>query len=475
MLRKKGLGSRVCVFRSKDKHSNWEAQMQSSTSCPDVETVAQLIGRFFTEDIEALARESGVVQRRSRLDGSTLLQVLVFGFLKHPQLTLKQLAQLCYARGVELTAQGLHSRINAYSVTFLRAMFERGFRVFRSALPLPLPLLQRFTQINIVDSSVVALPEGLQAEYRGCGGSGPKASLKLQLVFDFLRGNVEQLVVQAGRAVDQVYRDYLAVVTPRSLTLADLGYFCLEAFAAIAARGGYFLTRYSYPTAVFTPPGESLALLPMLAHTPATTLTMPILLGAETQLPSRLIALRVPQEVGDVRRRKLLDKVRRGKRKSYSHDYLAFQDWSVWITNVPADLLSAEQARCLYRVRWQIELLFKLWKSSGGLCNPRCVRRDRVLTELYAKMLGLLLCHFLVAPLRVPDDQWADREISAVHARQLLADCAIHLLPSLSDLPTLTQLVAHFQALLLRFGCKEKRKHRPNICQCLVDAEGALA
>lgn len=449
--------------------------MQSNTSCPDMETLAQRIGRFFTEDIEALARKSGVVQRRSRLDGTTLLQVLVFGFLKHPRITLKQLAQLCYARGVELSAQGLHSRINASSVTFLRAMFERGFEVFRSALPLPLPLLQRFTQINIVDSSVVALPEALQTEYRGCGGGGPKASLKLQLVFDFLHGNVEQLVVQAGRATDQVYRDYLAVVTRGSLTLVDLGYFCLEAFAAIVARGGYFLTRYCYPTAVLTPQGKSLALLPMLAHTSATTVTMPILLGAEAQLPTRLIAVRVPQEVGDARRRKLLDKVRRGKRKQYTHDYLAFQDWSVWVTNVPEDLLSAEQARCLYRVRWQIELLFKLWKSSGGLRNSRCTRRDRVLTELYAKMLGLLLCHFLVAPLRVPDDQWADREISAVHARQLLADCAIRLLNSLSDLPTLIQHIADFQAQLVRFGCKDKRTQRPNICQLLADAEGALA
>lgn len=447
--------------------------MQSSTICPNMETLATLIRRFFAEDIETLARECQVVQRRSRLEGTTLLQVLVFGFLQDPLITLKRLAQLCYERGVLLTAQGVHSRINAYSVAFLKAMFERGFQVFRNRLALPLPLLQRFTPINIVDSTVVALPEGLQTEYPGCGGGGPAASLKLQLVFDCLHGNVEQLVVQAGRATDQVYRDYLARVTPG--TLVDLGYFCLDAFAEIVARGGYFLTRYCYPTKVLTRQGAPLELLSLLARTPATRLELPILLGAEARLPGRLIARRVSQETADMRRCKLRDKVRRGKRKPYSHDYLAFQDWSVWITNVPPDLLTAEQVCCLYRVRWQIELLFKLWKSRGGLLKPSSTRRERVLTELYAKMLGLLLCHWLVAPLRVPDERWDHREISPAHARQLLATLATRFLHALPSLLVLTQLVTLYRELLLTYGCKEKRKARPNACQCLVDAAAALA
>ena len=112
--------------------------------------------------------------------------------------------------------------------------------MFRSALTrYRCRLLQRFTgQINIVDSSVVALPEGLQAEYRGCGGgSGPKASLKLQLVFDFLRGNVEQLGgagrTGGGSGLPGLPGGGHAEVADG---LADLGYFCLEAFAAIGRR-----------------------------------------------------------------------------------------------------------------------------------------------------------------------------------------------------------------------------------------------
>jgi hypothetical protein len=449
--------------------------MQSSTECPTMEAVGQLIARFFTGDIEPLARETKVVQRASRLTGTRLVQVLVFGFLKDPQITLRQLAQLCCELGTAISPQGLHSRINRYSVKFFKALFERGFALFQSQLVLQVPMLQNFSQVNLVDSSVVALPERMQAEYPGCGGSGPAASLKLQTVFDFLRGGLVSLVVQAGRATDQAYHDYLDHVRAGSLTLMDLGYYRLDSFAAIAAHGAYFLTRYCYPTRVLTPTGTPIELLRELQATPAAQVVREVLLGAEHRLPVRLIAVRVPQAVGDARRRKLHAKVKAGKRQPFSAAYLAFQDWSVWLTNTPAELLPDAQVPTLYRVRWQIEMLFRLWKSYGGVGCERVARPERVLTELYAKLLGLLVCQFLVAPLRIPDDIWEGREISAVQARKLLADFALRLVSSLEDLPVLIALLVRYQALLLRFGCKDKRKRHPNVCQMLVDSEVALA
>jgi hypothetical protein len=404
-----------------------------------------------------------------------LVQVLVFGFLKDPRITLRQLAQLCQELGVPISAQGLHSRISAYSVELFKRLFERGFGLFQSKLALKVPVLQNFSQINLVDSSVVALPDSMQTEYPGCGGGGPVASLKLQVVFDFLHGAVRQLAVQAGRATDQAYRAYLDVVSAGSLTIADLGYFRLDAWAALAQRGAFFLTRYCYPTRVLTLEGTPMELLRELRDTPAARVVRKVLLGAEERLPVRLIAVRVPQEVGDERRRRLRDKVKRGKRKPFSAEYLAFQDWSVWLTNAPADLLGDTQVPTLYRVRWQIELLFKLWKSYGGVCCEHVERRERVLTELYAKLLGLLVCHFLVAPLRTPGDIWEGREISEVQARKLLADFALRLVSSLEDLTALMAHLMHYQELLVRFGCKDKRKGHPNVCQMMVDAKGALA
>lgn len=445
--------------------------MQSSLTSLDLPSVGKCISEFFvTTEIEALARETKLVRRRSKLTGTLFLQVLVFGFLKTSRASLKQLAQLCSSLGAWLTPQAIDERLSEFSVAFLKRMFERGFAVFRNQLPLPLKQLQRFTQINLVDSTILTLPDALADEYPGSGGSGPPASVKIQLVFDFLRGNVQQLVLQAGRATDQAYRDYLAVVSAGSLTLMDRGYFCLGTFVTLVERGAYFISRYLYPTKLSTPEGAVVNLLTLLQSTTAQEFEQAVLLGAKEQLAVRLIVVRVPPAVAEKRRQRLKEKVKRGKRKAYSPEYLALQDWSLWITNVPAAWLSMAHVRCLYRVRWQIELIFKLWKSYCGLQPQHVWRRERILTELYAKMLGILLGTYLSAPLRIPDAQWAERELSSVQAHKLLADMALQLLLALHDLEALTTLIMTYHQLLIRYGLEEKRKLHPNVYGVLAEA-----
>ena len=83
---------------------------------------------------------------------------------------------------------------------------------------------------------------------------------EIQLVFDFLHGNLKQVEMQTGLDADQGYREYLKVVEGGSLTIVDLGYFCLDAFWAIADKSAYFLSRYFYPTALFDKLGKRLDL-----------------------------------------------------------------------------------------------------------------------------------------------------------------------------------------------------------------------
>ena len=45
---------------------------------------------------------------------------------------------------------------------------------------------------------------------------------------------------------------------------------------------------------------------------------------------------------------------------------------------------------------WQIELLFKLWKSHGGVEESRSDQAYRVLCEVYAKLLAMVVQHWLL-------------------------------------------------------------------------------
>ena len=68
----------------------------------------------------------------------------------------------------------------------------------------------------------------------------------------------------------------------------------------------------------------------------------------------------------------------------------ALAAWTVYVTNVPVALLSLDEALVLARCRWQIELLFKLWKQEGRIDESRSEQPWRVLCEVYAKLLGMV-------------------------------------------------------------------------------------
>ena len=59
--------------------------------------------------------------------------------------------------------------------------------------------------------------------------------------------------------------------------------------------------------------------------------------------------------------------------------------------------LTSRQVLALLRVRWQVELLFKLWKSHAKVDEWRSHNPWRILCEIYAKLIGLVLSHWLFA------------------------------------------------------------------------------
>jgi hypothetical protein len=66
-----------------------------------------------------------------------------------------------------------------------------------------------------------------------------------------------------------------------------------------------------------------------------------------------------------------------------SQTYLFILGWKLFVTNAPDTMITIKQACDLYRIRWQIKLVFKLWKSYCGLNHILAWHKERVLTELY--------------------------------------------------------------------------------------------
>lgn len=433
-----------------------------------LQQIGSQIQKFFSEGIEELARQTKFVQRSSKLTGSKFLQALVFTSLEKPEMTLSNLQQSCLDLEVSISQQSIDERLDEKSVNFLKQLFSQAMQRFAVAEPLGIQWLQQFKAIYLLDSTQISLPESMAGLFPGAGGNGPSASLKIQLVFDFLCGQIKQTEFCNGREPDQGYHGHEWLIAKGVLLISDLGYFVLDTFKQINDCGGYFLSRFQAQTALLTPTGERLALKKLLAAQSTPLAEVEVLIGNRNQhqIPCRLIMIRLPQEVADRQRQKAKANAQRHGRP-VTQEYLKLLDWALFVTNVPVTLLRSEHVASLYRVRWQVELVFKMCKSFCGLDYIASLRPHRILTELYARLIGLVLTYFLIAPLRLPYGTTANREISPFKVRQIFQRFARTWALALNHADDLLASITDFFRHVEHSGFKQKRKKSPNLLHAL--------
>jgi hypothetical protein len=437
--------------------------------------LSRILNEVVTERADALARSSGFVRRRSKLSGAVFVQALVFGWLGTPTAGVGVLSRLAGALGVRITPQGLEQRCTKVAATYLQEVLAEGVKRLIESEPTAVPILRRFTGVYIQDSTTVPLPDALAAEWPACGNSGAPeaatASLKLQVRLELARGTITGPALHAGRASDRATVDVGDPVPAGALFIADLGYFSLPYLRALGERGVSWLSRLQVQTAVFTPDGRRLDLLAWLrrhAATPATTLDEPVALGVGQHLPARLLVVRVPPDVSATRRRKLKAEAQR-RGKTVSQARLARADWTLLVTNVPPAVLTTEDALVLARARWQIELLFKLWKSHGHLTSSRSHKPWRRVCELFAKLLALLIQHwlFLVTCWRCP-------KRSLVRAAQLVRQFALALAIACDSAAHLAATIRRLDAGLQAGATIDPRRRSPGTWQLLLALDSRL-
>jgi hypothetical protein len=359
-----------------------------------VAKVATAMQAVLTTTAERAARQTGCVQRVRQFTGATFVQTLVFGWLAHPGATLVQLCQTAAARGVLISPQGLDARFTPAATACIQEVLTAAVQQVVATQPAALPLLDRFAAVVVQDSTLIPLPDALADTWAGCGGSGSQAALKLQVSLDLRGGRLLGPTLHPGREHDQRHAPDLTPWPADTLGLRDLGYFNLEHLAAQAAAGHWWITRPKVNTRIRVADGPVTTLVAVIAPLTGERGDVPIRLGAVQQLSCRLVAVRVPPAVAERQRRKARAEAHKHGR-GVSAARLALADWFVVVTNVPVARLSAHDVLVLARVRWQIELVFKRWKSLGQVDAWRSAKPDRILCEVYAKLIGMVVAHWI--------------------------------------------------------------------------------
>ena len=437
-------------------------------------TIAQVVTTMQTvlgSVADAAARETGLVQRASKLTGAKFVQTLVWGWLAKGDSTLEELSQTAISLGVAITPQGVDARFSPQAAACLAQVLAAAVQELLDADEGESTLLSRFTGVYVLDSTTIALPDCLAACWAGCGNGqgGNQATLKAQVRWDLRRGTLEGPLLQPGRVHDRSSPLQEAPLPRGALRLADLGYFDLALLADLDCQGVYWVSRLQMGTLVRDAQGQSIALDALLAALCESQLDMLISVGKAQHLACRLVAQRVSAEVAEERRRHLRKEARR-RGQTVSAARLRLAAWTFYITNVPPCLLSMAEVFILARLRWQVELLFKLWKSHGQVDTWRSRKPWRILCEVYAKLLAMLVQHwiFLIGCWRVPNR-------SLVKAAQTVAKYAPALAGLFQSPSALADTLTRLATCLAR-GCRmNTRRKEPNSYQLLAHAVGGLA
>jgi hypothetical protein len=436
-------------------------------------TVAAALQDVLGPVADRAGRTSGCIRRSRKFTGASLCQTLVFGWLAHPTASLSDLCRAAMDVGVQITRQGIDQRLQGAGATRLAAML---LEVLQAAVQQVVVsdatvcgVLTRFSTVLVEDSSVLPLPPDLASVWQGCGGAPgtSAAALKLVLRWNLVTGRLIGPLLAPGRVHDGVLAD-AHPLPAGSLYLADLGYFGLARFARLDAAGVGYLSRLRARTTIVDAAGLSWRPGAFLARHAAHQLDCWVHLSARTQYPVRLLAHRVPPQVADQRRRTLRAAARREGRIPEA-DTLLLCDWIVLITNLPVEQLRLAEAIALARARWQIELIWKLWKHDGGLTTSRSAQPEHRLVELYAKLIGLLVQHWLMLSTTVPV-----LAVSRVSMAALIRHHASALARALHAGHGLHRALRTLRAAI-HPGCRLTTcRHRPSTWQRLLDPDHCL-
>jgi hypothetical protein len=356
------------------------------------------VKKFFEQTAQEKARETKFVQRDSPLDGRVFLLSLMLTVFQHGTIVLDQLAKAAHKvnPSLSLTGQAFKERFNAFAVEFLKAMFAEALKLTSPAPDRVAPLLELFAAVYLLDSSNVTLPDTLKQDFRGCGGVGAKAAAKVYLLLNYLSGAYESLRIEHGRQPDQkMGQEFIAGRRPGALWIFDLGFFNAAFLASIAKASSFFLSRLAASQQVFWARNfqgelERLELDRLLRLSARELFEIEVVFGPKQEVVARLIIAPVPKKVANARRRRARQAARKQGRTP-AQTTLSRCDWTLLLTNAPEAQLPTSAALEVYCVRWQVELVFKLFKSDARLETTKATENQRVKCELYAKLIALWL------------------------------------------------------------------------------------
>ena len=445
------------------KKANEEATCQEPAKTQNPLLHVKTIDRHLEQvDLDKIARSSKFYQRTPKKINALAFVKSLCNAAYQGIFSYSKVAFLLGLIGVDISKQGVSDRINNHGVSFLKLVLnaiiqdKSGLNTIYNT-----GVFKTFNNVYLQDSTHLALPKHLSDIYPGAKNQSHKksAGLKIQAIFSLFTDRLTCFSISPFTRPDQsASKDILSYIKAGDLIIRDLGYFVLSVFKELICNGVFLLSRYKSNVSIYGPEsGKKISLLKMLSK--KNSLDITVLLGSEQRVPIRLVAVPVPDNIANERRRKA--KNNRDSNCNPSKESLKLLGWEIFVTNVDSTLWSPLDILEIYGIRWRIEIIFKAWKSHLAIKQiPDRINSNELEIYLYAHLLNIIFFHAFFDQL----NQFVYRKYKMNLSILKIAPLFDQIINSIMlgnelDNKHLTYLLEH---VLLRHCCYEKRKNRIN-------------
>ncbi|WP_432400426.1 IS4 family transposase [Wukongibacter sp. M2B1] len=382
--------------------------------------IKEILKIMSKEEIEKIARDVGFIQRQGKIQAWEFLYLCAFSGLDVSKNTLVAMsANLSSKVATEVSTQAIDQRLNDKAVCFLQEIFTRLLNsASLSDSKIPSAWDEHFDRIRIVDSTAFQVPKIYKNEYQGSGGSSQPAGVKIQLEYELKSGKFIHVDVGPGKGNDNTFGSQIKnTFRPKDLSLRDLGYFSFKDFEDLESRGAFYVSRLKPNIAVYLEnedvkyhkngkPKKSTMYkridLSDIASKMSEGEILEIknaLVGRDTKRRERMVIYKLTKNQLKERQSKM-EKTAKKKGIKKSENTIKLMGITIYITNIKSDILPNNQIHEIYSLRWQIEIIFKIWKSIFHISNVKPAKIQRFKCQLYGKLILLVLSSILMFKIR---------------------------------------------------------------------------
>jgi len=384
------------------------------------------------------------------------LDTLFFDTLDGKSTLRRHSQNLLHHSNIRVSREAVNKRFNERAVAFMSKLLEKTLSYQYKAPPSTSQWKEHFSSIRVMDSTEFKLPPNMSGVFPGYGGDGTQSCAQIQLEYEVFNHEITHLHIGNSLESDRTEgMRHLDTIPKKTLLLRDLGYYTLGIYEQLEKRDIFYISRLHSQISIYT---KSEGSFKRITHQEILGkaankkyIDLKVYIGNEIKHPVRLIAHKLDEKQTNKRVNKT-----RGKKRKVLGKGEPMSQLNVFVTNVPSSICCAQQLYELYTVRWQIELIFKTWKSTFQVHKIQQMSVYRFQCILLAKLIWVLLNWSLIGLFQ----ELLKKEISILKFSSTFRDSLIELRRVVISDNKVMNWIYTLLKLADDFCQKEQRKNR---------------